>query len=376
MIDRSLHEGETGPDRGRQPTSPRGRDRRPRRDATLGRAPAVRRRRMPTARPADRRRHAARHRRDALVAAGIVIACLLTHRHDDRRSTTVSSRPRPRHAARRVAAGRSGSPDRRSAGQVASQRRRQPRPRSSSTVTRVRGPADARPRRRALARSSTQPRSRRRRRRRDRPRYDVARGHDDGSPRRRRPRRHARRRSRDATVPDVSGQTEEAAVTSLSRAGVLREPRLRPGQRPARDRRQARPSRPARTVPYHAHVQVNISRGPRTKPTTTVPNVVGRPLAEAVTALNGANLRLIYVRFPVTSRSQAGKIVQQSPLAGQPGTAERPGARLPRGLPHGVSELPAAASRAARLGSSVCVEMPTIASPRPAETRASTSASR
>ena len=32
--------------------------------------------------------------------------------------------------------------------------------------------------------------------------------------------------------------------------------------------------------------------------------------------MNGAHLRLIYVKFPVNSRSQAGKIVQQSPLAG------------------------------------------------------------
>jgi hypothetical protein len=32
--------------------------------------------------------------------------------------------------------------------------------------------------------------------------------------------------------------------------------------------------------------------------------------------LNGAHLRLLYVKYPVTSRSQAGKIVQQTPLSG------------------------------------------------------------
>jgi hypothetical protein len=32
--------------------------------------------------------------------------------------------------------------------------------------------------------------------------------------------------------------------------------------------------------------------------------------------MQGAHLRLIYLRYPVTSQSQAGKIVQQSPLAG------------------------------------------------------------
>ena len=43
---------------------------------------------------------------------------------------------------------------------------------------------------------------------------------------------------------------------------------------------------------------------------------MGKTLSEAVAAINGAHLRLIYVRFPLTSRSQAGTIVQQSPLAG------------------------------------------------------------
>jgi hypothetical protein len=39
-------------------------------------------------------------------------------------------------------------------------------------------------------------------------------------------------------------------------------------------------------------------------------------LSDAVTTINGAHLRLIYVKFPVTSKTQAGKIVQQSPLGG------------------------------------------------------------
>ena len=44
--------------------------------------------------------------------------------------------------------------------------------------------------------------------------------------------------------------------------------------------------------------------------------MIGQTLQQAVAAVNGAHLRLIYVKFPVSSRSQAGKIVQQSPLAG------------------------------------------------------------
>jgi beta-lactam-binding protein with PASTA domain len=39
-------------------------------------------------------------------------------------------------------------------------------------------------------------------------------------------------------------------------------------------------------------------------------------LQEALSTLNGAHLRLIYLKYPVTSQAQAGKVVQQSPLEG------------------------------------------------------------
>jgi beta-lactam-binding protein with PASTA domain len=45
-----------------------------------------------------------------------------------------------------------------------------------------------------------------------------------------------------------------------------------------------------------------------------VPNVVGQTLTQAVSSVNAAHLRLIYVKFPVASKTQAGKIVQQSPV--------------------------------------------------------------
>jgi beta-lactam-binding protein with PASTA domain len=118
-----------------------------------------------------------------------------------------------------------------------------------------------------------------------------------------------------ATMPDVKSQTEQAAVTALSRANIL--PSL--VFVPASDSlgtivQQAKPG--GTTVPYHAHVQLNVSRGPGDKPDETVPNVVGKSIPEAVAALNAGNLRLIYVRLPVTSRTQVGKVVQQSPLGG------------------------------------------------------------
>jgi beta-lactam-binding protein with PASTA domain len=116
-------------------------------------------------------------------------------------------------------------------------------------------------------------------------------------------------------VPDVQGQSEASAVQALGQAGVLASLAFVPGSDPLGTvLEQAKPS--GTVVPYHAHVQINISRGPADNSLEQVPNVIGRRLQDAVSALQGAKLRLIYLKFPVSSRAQAGKIVQQSPLSG------------------------------------------------------------
>ena len=119
----------------------------------------------------------------------------------------------------------------------------------------------------------------------------------------------------DATVPDVGGQREQAAVQALGRAGILASLFFVP----SRDalgtvEQQAKPV--GTTLPYHAHVQINISQGPGQKEVETMPDVIGKTLSQALTAVNGAHLRLIYLKLPITSRAQAGTIVQQSPLGG------------------------------------------------------------
>ena len=118
-----------------------------------------------------------------------------------------------------------------------------------------------------------------------------------------------------ATMPDVTTQQEQAAVQSLNAAGILASLFFIPGTDPLGTVEQ-QAKQAGTTVPYHAHVQINVSSGPGDKPKEQVPNVVGRTLDEAVSALQGAHLRLIFVKYPVTSRSQAGKVVQQSPLGG------------------------------------------------------------
>ena len=116
-----------------------------------------------------------------------------------------------------------------------------------------------------------------------------------------------------ATVPDLSGMDEQAAATALGKAGLLASVVFVPAQdQLGTVEAQGKASGP--TVPYHSHVQINVAIGPGTKPMETVPNVIGKTLKDALTSINGANLRLIYLKFPVTSQAQAGKVVQQSPL--------------------------------------------------------------
>lgn len=120
---------------------------------------------------------------------------------------------------------------------------------------------------------------------------------------------------KDAIVPDVGSSNEQQAADKLSSAGILPSLFFVPASDPLGTVEQQ--AKAAGTViPYHAHVQLNISKGPNATTNVTVPNTIGRTLSEAVSTLNAAGLRLIYVKLPITSRAQAGKIVQQSPLAG------------------------------------------------------------
>jgi len=119
-----------------------------------------------------------------------------------------------------------------------------------------------------------------------------------------------------ATVPDVAQQTEEDGADSLVKAGLLPSIAFVPAKDPL-GTIEARAQPSGSTVAYHSHVQINISSGPGEKPLEAVPNVIGNKLPQAVSALNAAGLRLIYVRYAITDKSKAGTIVQQTPLTGE-----------------------------------------------------------
>ena len=118
-----------------------------------------------------------------------------------------------------------------------------------------------------------------------------------------------------STMPDVEGQTEAAAAESLGNAGILASLVFVPSdQTLGTVVQQAKPS--GTTMPFHSHVQLNLSRGPHENPLEAVPSVIGKTLKDAVATLQASHLRLIYLRYPVTSHAQAGEIVQQSPVGG------------------------------------------------------------
>jgi beta-lactam-binding protein with PASTA domain len=117
-----------------------------------------------------------------------------------------------------------------------------------------------------------------------------------------------------ATVPDVGGQDEVAAVQAFAQAGLLPSLVFVAASDPLGTvESQAKPG--GTTVPARSHVQITISRGAKDAPMERMPRVTGDTLQQALAAVNGAHLRLIYVKIAVP-RAQAGTIVQQSPLPG------------------------------------------------------------
>jgi beta-lactam-binding protein with PASTA domain len=119
-----------------------------------------------------------------------------------------------------------------------------------------------------------------------------------------------------ATVPDVQNTDLASAVHQLGAAGLLASIQYVPGKDPLGTILQQSPAA-GQTVKTRSHVTINASSGPGNKPQKTVPNTVGQTLQQAVSTVNGAGLRLIFEKIPVTDRTQAGKVVEQTPLAGK-----------------------------------------------------------
>ena len=118
------------------------------------------------------------------------------------------------------------------------------------------------------------------------------------------------------TVPDVSGQQLQPAAARLGSMQLLASIQYVPGTDPL-GTVEAQSPKGGQTAKERSHVTLNLSSGPGTKPQKTVPNVVGQTLDASVASIKSAGLRTIFLKVPVTNRTQAGKVVEQTPAAGQ-----------------------------------------------------------
>jgi beta-lactam-binding protein with PASTA domain len=70
------------------------------------------------------------------------------------------------------------------------------------------------------------------------------------------------------------------------------------------------------SAPTSAQVTINVSAGAGTA-SVSVPSAVGMTIPQAVGAVQHAGLHLVMLRRTVSDRSQAGKVVDQSPEPAQ-----------------------------------------------------------
>jgi eukaryotic-like serine/threonine-protein kinase len=118
-----------------------------------------------------------------------------------------------------------------------------------------------------------------------------------------------------AQVPSLSGEVQ-TAVQRLGQEGFHASVAYVPGSQPLGTVVAQSPSAGA-TAPRGSQVTVNVSAGPNAHTQETVPNVVGKSIPEALSALHAAGLRLIELKTPISDQSRAGLIVQQTPLPGE-----------------------------------------------------------
>jgi hypothetical protein len=116
-------------------------------------------------------------------------------------------------------------------------------------------------------------------------------------------------------VPDVGSSRVQGAVDKLRSSGLLVTLAYVPNDLPLGTVVAQSPSAGV-SAPAESHVTLNLSEGKGGSASKGVPSVTGRTIPEAVAAVKGAGLRLIFVRAPVSDRSQAGTVVAQTPAPG------------------------------------------------------------
>ena len=127
---------------------------------------------------------------------------------------------------------------------------------------------------------------------------------------------------RQGTVPSVVGMTLQEAQVAIENAGLdVAETREAPGERPRGEVTAATPT-PGERVAAGTGVALTVSSGPATVP---VPDLIGRSLAEARSALEQIGLAAGSVTVDSLSVEPSNTVVGQSPSVGR---AVRSGSRV------------------------------------------------
>ena len=115
-------------------------------------------------------------------------------------------------------------------------------------------------------------------------------------------------------VPDVIGQTLEAAEATLTNAGLTRRHRHKRSLRHAVARHRARAvARRRRLAPAGSKVDLTVAQAPKE---VAVPSVVGAARPQPAAALGDAGFKVATQPQPTTEQSQVGMVLEQSPAGG------------------------------------------------------------
>jgi beta-lactam-binding protein with PASTA domain len=118
-----------------------------------------------------------------------------------------------------------------------------------------------------------------------------------------------------APVPSLSGDLK-SSLQQLDQAGFKASIAYVPSEQPLGTVVSQSPSGGA-TAKQGSQVTVNVAAGPNATQQISVPDVTGQTIPQAVSTLNQAGLRLILLKTKVSDKTQAGKVISQTPAVGK-----------------------------------------------------------
>ncbi|MGA9860059.1 MAG: PASTA domain-containing protein, partial [Solirubrobacteraceae bacterium] len=114
------------------------------------------------------------------------------------------------------------------------------------------------------------------------------------------------------TVPNVTGETQAAATSDLTKAGFQVNQKTQPSSSATVGNVTSQTPAGNATAPQGSTVTITVASAPST---TNVPGVTGDTAAAAVGALTGAGFNVVQVTQNVSVASQDGTVIKQNPKA-------------------------------------------------------------